>query len=175
MFDTSKEHKSTAQRSAQDRDGANGIAIQAPIQQKPEEELQAKSAMQLKSMEEEQLPLQGKFVVQRAKNEGMPDQLQSGIAHLSGMDISNVNVHYNSAKPAQLNAYAYAQGNDIHLGPGQEKHLPHEAWHVVQQRQGRVQPTMQMKQGVPVNDDPGLEQEADNMGAQAMNVSNIKE
>ncbi|MEM7041075.1 MAG: DUF4157 domain-containing protein [Bacteroidota bacterium] len=35
-------------------------------------------------------------------------------------------------------AHAYDQGTDIHIGPGQEKHLPHEAWHVVQQKQGRV-------------------------------------
>jgi uncharacterized protein DUF4157 len=86
---------------------------------------------------------------------------------LSGMDLGDVKVHYNSSQPAQLNALAYAQGNDIHIGAGQEKHLPHEAWHVVQQRQGRVQPTMQMKEGVPVNDDPGLESEADVMGAKA--------
>ena len=45
--------------------------------------------------------------------------------------MDDVNVHYNSNKPAQLQAHAYAQGTDIHLGPGQEKHLPHEAWHVV--------------------------------------------
>jgi hypothetical protein len=25
---------------------------------------------------------------------------------------------------------------DIHIGPGQEKHLAHEAWHTVQQKQG---------------------------------------
>jgi len=50
-------------------------------------------------------------------------------------------VHYNSDKPAQLQAHAYAQGTDIHLASGQEKHLPHEAWHVVQQKQGRVKPT----------------------------------
>jgi len=46
--------------------------------------------------------------------------------------------------PAQLNALAYAQGSDIHVAPGQEKHLPHEAWHVVQQSKGRVKPTMQI-------------------------------
>jgi hypothetical protein len=46
--------------------------------------------------------------------------------------------------------------------------LPHEAWHVVQQAQGRVKPTMQMKDGVPVNDDKGLEHEADVMGAKAL-------
>ena len=81
--------------------------------------------------------------------------------------MDNVKVHYNSSKPAQLNALAYAQGTDIHVGAGQEKHLPHEAWHVVQQAQGRVKPTMQMKDGVPVNDDQALEHEADVMGREA--------
>jgi hypothetical protein len=99
---------------------------------------------------------------------GMPDSLKSGVESLSGFDLSDVKVHYNSSQPAQLNALAYAQGSDIHVAPGQERHLPHEAWHVVQQRQGRVQPTMQLRDSVPVNDDPGLEKEADVMGAKAM-------
>lgn len=98
---------------------------------------------------------------------GMPSQLKAGLESLSGMDMSDVRVHRNSDKPAQLNALAYAQGNDIHLGPGQEQHLPHEAWHVVQQRQGRVRETMQMA-GVAVNDDAGLEREADLMGSKAL-------
>ena len=76
----------------------------------------------------------------------MPSQLKAGIETLSGVDISGVRVHRNSNKPAQLNALVYAQGNDIHLGPGQERHL-HEAWHVVQQRQGRVRETVQMARG----------------------------
>lgn len=41
--------------------------------------------------------------------------------------------------------------------------MPHEAWHVVQQKQWRVQPTMQM-QGVNVNDNEGVEKEADELG-----------
>ncbi|WP_231501993.1 DUF4157 domain-containing protein [Herbaspirillum sp. RV1423] len=85
--------------------------------------------------------------------------------------MDHVKVHYNSSEPAQLNAHAYAQGSDIHVAPGQEQHLPHEAWHVVQQAQGRVQPTRQMKQGVPVNDDAGLEAEADTMGAMALRLN----
>jgi len=97
----------------------------------------------------------------------MPDQLKSGIESLSGMDMSDVRVHANSDKPAQLNALAYAQGNDIHLAPGQEQHLAHEAWHVVQQRQGRVAPTMQLE-GAAINDDAALEEEADVMGAKAI-------
>ncbi len=72
---------------------------------------------------------------------GLPDKLKAGIEALSGMNLDHVRVHYNSAKPAQLNAHAYAQGADIHLAPGQQHHLPHEAWHVVQQAQGRVSPT----------------------------------
>lgn len=98
---------------------------------------------------------------------GLPDQLKGGVENLSGLSLDDVKVHYNSAKPAQLNALAYAQGTDIYVGPGQERHLPHESWHIVQQKQGRVRPTMQMKQGVLVNDDQGLEKEADVMGAKA--------
>ena len=89
-------------------------------------------------------------------NTGMPDDLKQGIESLSGQDMSDVKVTYNSDKPAQLQAHAYANGNDIHIAPGQEKHLPHEAWHVVQQKQGRVEPTKQMKSNVNINDDPAL-------------------
>ncbi|WPP41926.1 DUF4157 domain-containing protein [Paenibacillus hunanensis] len=99
---------------------------------------------------------------------GMPDALKSGIESMSGMDMSDVRVHYNSREPDKVNAHAYAQGSDIHLAPGQDQHLPHEAWHVVQQRQGRVQPTMQLESGVSINDDAGLEQEATDMGARAL-------
>lgn len=105
----------------------------------------------------------------KANNTGLPDNLKSGIENLSGYSMDDVNVHYNSPKPAQLQAHAYAQGSDIHLGAGQEKHLPHEAWHVVQQKQGRVKPNMQMKGQVNVNDDARLEKEADVLGGKANN------
>jgi Domain of unknown function (DUF4157) len=100
---------------------------------------------------------------------GLPDQLKAGVESLSGLSMDEVKVHYNSPKPAQLNALAYAQGTDIHVAPGQEKHLPHEAWHVAQQSQGRVRPTTQTK-GVNINDDSSLEREADVMGAKAVTV-----
>lgn len=98
---------------------------------------------------------------------GLPAQLKAGIESLSGISMDGVKVHYNSPHPAQLNALAYAQGSDIHLSPGQKAHLPHEAWHVVQQAQGRVAPTRQMKDAVSINDDAALEHEADAMGALA--------
>jgi hypothetical protein len=97
---------------------------------------------------------------------GMPDGLKAGIESLSGIDLSDVRVHTNSDKPESLDALAYTQGNEIHLGPGQEQYLPHETWHSVQQKQGRVQATRQMN-GVGVNDDPQLEREADRMGGRA--------
>ncbi|GAB2579765.1 DUF4157 domain-containing protein [Dyella jejuensis] len=102
------------------------------------------------------------------RSNGLPLPLRTGIEALSGMDMGDVVVHRNSAKPAQLNALAYAQGNEIHLGPGQDQHLPHEAWHVVQQARGRVAPTMQAGDGTPINDDHALEREADVMGARAL-------
>ncbi|MEM0995756.1 MAG: DUF4157 domain-containing protein [Bacteroidota bacterium] len=138
-----------------------------------EEMMQGKfKTLQREEMEEEMM--QGKFdPVQRQPSgekenrTGMPDNLKSGIENLSGMDMSDVRVHYNSPNPAAVQAHAYAQGTDIHVGPGQEQHLPHESWHVAQQKAGRVQPTTEVG-GMPVNDDPGLEKEADVMGSKAM-------
>jgi hypothetical protein len=128
--------------------------IQPPIQAKPSfrglsQELAAESQpVQLREEE---------------NKTGLPDDLKAGVENLSGYSLDDVRVHYNSSKPAELKALAYTQGTEIHVGPGQEKHLAHEAWHVVQQMQGRVKPTMQMK-GVQINDDDGLEREADEMG-----------
>ncbi|TPG40836.1 DUF4157 domain-containing protein [Flavobacterium pectinovorum] len=111
----------------------------------------------------------------KVNNTGLPNNLKSGIENLSGHSMDDVKVHYNSDKPAQLNAHAYAQGTDIHIASGQEKHLPHEAWHVIQQKQGRVKPTLQMKGKVNVNDDKGLENEADVMGAKALQTKSKSE
>lgn len=101
---------------------------------------------------------------------GMPDRLKAGIESLSGFDISDVRVHANSDLPAGLNALAYTQGNQIYLGPGQGRHLPHEAWHVVQQKQGRVRATRQMS-GAAINDDAALEREADVIGAKTLQMT----
>jgi hypothetical protein len=137
------------------------------------------SPTQLASVLEDAMPLQGKWdsipISKAVQNQatpainhtGMPDQLKAGIESLSGMDLSDVRVHTNSDRPARLDAAAYAQGNEIHLGPGQEQHLPHEAWHVVQQRRGRVHPTLQFH-NIAINDDAAREAEADVMGQEAL-------
>jgi hypothetical protein len=132
---------------------------------------QVNQAAQLQSIADNHSAQQQQPIQKKENNTGLPDNLKTGMENLSGMSLDDVKVHRNSNKPAQLQAHAYAQGTDIHLGPGQEKHLPHEAWHAVQQKQGRVKPTMQMKGKVNINDDAGLEKEADVMGAKASRLS----
>lgn len=105
---------------------------------------------------------------QSGNRDGLPGNLKTGIELLSGMNMDRVKVHYNSSKPAQLRSLAFARGREIHLGPGQEPHLPHEAWHLVQQAQGRVRPTRQINNGISLNDDATLEREASVMGNQAL-------
>lgn len=139
---------------------ANQAPLSKILQAYKERSALTSTTVQREAMEEDEEPFQR----QKTENKtGLPDDLKAGVEAMSGYSMDDVRVHYNSDKPAQLQALAYTQGTDIHVGPGQEKHLPHEAWHVVQQKQGRVKPTVQM-QGVQVNDEVGLEKEADVKG-----------
>ena len=117
-----------------------------------EDALQGKFEQPLQREEDDEA-MQGKFEepVQKKNETGMPDNLKAGIEDLSGFAMDDVRVHYNSDKPAT------------------EQHLPHEAWHVAQQMAGRVEPTTEMG-GLPVNDNVGLEHEADVMGARANSI-----
>ncbi len=125
-------------------------------------------AQTIQPQTEDEEPLQGKSEASpRSENKtGLPDRLKAGIENLSGLSMDDVRVHYNSTKPAEVQALAYTQGAEIHVAPGQENHLAHEAWHVVQQKQGRVKPTLQAKE-LKLNLDRRLEAEADTMGAEA--------
>uniref|UniRef100_UPI0040479363 eCIS core domain-containing protein n=1 Tax=Algoriphagus sp. TaxID=1872435 RepID=UPI0040479363 len=138
-----------------------------------DEELLQGKFQTIQKVEEEEELIQGKFISppKEENTTGLPDALKSGVESLSGVSLNDVKVYRNSDKPAQLQAHAYAQGTDIHLGPGQDQHLPHEAWHVVQQKQGRVKPTVKVNGDVPVNDSPSLEEEATNMGQKALNLN----
>lgn len=147
------------------------IVAQRKLQEMTNISPQAKQAAQLQVMADNYSVQQQQPIQNKENNTGLPDNLKSGIENISGYSMDDVKVHYNSDKPAQLNAHAYAQGTDIHLGSGQEKHLPHEAWHVVQQKQGRVKPTVQLKGKVNINDDEKLEKEAVVMGARANNTN----
>ena len=99
--------------------------------------------------------------------DGLPEKLKNGLENLSGVSLSDVKIHKNSKEPQKIDALAYTHGTDIHIAPGQEKYLPHEGWHAVQQKQGRVKSEIQLKTGAAVNADLRLEREADVMGARA--------
>jgi hypothetical protein len=94
----------------------------------------------------------------------LPEQIKAGAESYSGIAMDDVSVFYNSSKPTQLQAHAYAAGNEIHIAPGQEKHIAHEAWHVVQQKQGRVSANKTLN-GAGINTQESLESEADAMGS----------
>jgi Fic/DOC family/Domain of unknown function (DUF4157) len=117
------------------------------------------------------------FGIHQSNKAGLPNALKARIENLSHIPMDDVKVHYNSPKPAQLQALAYTQGANIYLGYGQEKYLSHEAWHVVQQKQGRVKPTLQTK-GMEINNEPTLEEEADavanQLGHQKVSSNQLK-
>lgn len=91
---------------------------------------------------------------------GIPTQMKLDFERRSGLSFDDVRVHYNSEKPRKIGALAYTQIPQVHIGPGQERHLQHELVHVVQQKQGIVRPTIWIN-GLPVNDSPELESAAD--------------
>jgi|GEM_PF-4818907 len=119
------------------QDQRNHTAVQRKLIAAANGSKQVSKAVQLQEMANRYVAKQSAIPVQSqpsGNTTGLPGGLKTGIEHLSGHSMDDVKVHYNSSRPAQLQAHAYAQGTDIHLGAGQEKHLPHEAWHVVQQK-----------------------------------------
>lgn len=151
--------------------------VQKLEEEEEEEPVQGKfEAAQLLDKEEE--PIQGKsepVQMKKENNTGMPDEVKEKMEGAFQADFSDVKVHTNSDKASDIGALAYTQGSDIHFAPGRydpaqqtgQRIIGHELAHVVQQRQGRVQPTTQAM-GMPVNDDPGLEGEADRLGEKAV-------
>ncbi len=181
-METEKVYQEKAARTIQQKQDGNG-ALQfvdnRPVNQllqrvseEDEDTLQGKFEGAVQRAEDEDEASQMKAdttVQQKPNNTGLPDNLKAGVESLSGFSLDDVKVHYNSSQPATVQALAYTQGTDIHVAPGQEQHLPHEAWHVAQQMAGRVAPTTEVA-GMPVNDNAGLEHEADVMGARASSL-----
>ena len=68
--------------------------------------------------------LQGDSEVQSPNRTGLPDAMKERFERLTGLPLDNVRVHRNSDMPAQLDAKAYAQGNEIHLGTNSLERTP---------------------------------------------------
>ncbi len=128
--------------------------------------LQKTTLMQKKKKSNEQM------LAKKSKSNktGLPDDLKNGMEKTTGVKLDDVKVHKNSSNPAKVGAHAYAQGKDIHLGSGQEKHLPHELGHTVPKAKGKVKANTSTN-GQAVNDDPSLEKGADVLGAKALQKS----
>jgi hypothetical protein len=115
-----------------------------------------------------------KPTIQMKRNEELPEDVQTKMESSFGEDFSNVKIHKNSIQAKEINAHAFTQGNQIHFAPGKfnpksktgQELIGHELTHVVQQSQGIVSPTKEIK-GMPVNDNKDLEKEADDMGKKA--------
>lgn len=104
----------------------------------------------------------------------MPAPVRSKMENSLGNSFSDVKIHKDSPQAESMGALAFTQGSNVHFAPGQynpqsqsgQALLGHELTHVVQQRAGRVAAPQQSK-GAPINADPSLETEADNLGAKA--------
>lgn len=124
------------------------------------------SAQRSRQASRDALTLAGNRTISRiVQQDGntLPPGLRSRLEGMSGFALGDVRVHRGSSKPDRMDAFAFTQGSNIHLGPGQDEHLAHEAWHVVQQKQGRVGATGESA-GQPLNHSQALEAEADEMG-----------
>jgi len=108
----------------------------------------------------------------------LPPAVRAIMERAFNADFGDVLIHPDSARAAAIGARAYAEGNSVHLAPGEydpesqagRELIGHELAHVIQQRQGRVAATSQAR-GVAINDAPGLEQEADTLGQRAASIA----
>lgn len=91
--------------------------------------------------------------------EPLSEAMQKKFERLSHISLADVRVHYNSRKPEAFGAKAYTKGNEIFLGPGSDFTLEHEIGHVVQQKQGLVEPTGRAGAEL-INEDSSLERDA---------------
>lgn len=104
-------------------------------------------------------------------SENSQSEVLESMERAFGTSFSSVKIITDSQEAVDLGAKAFTMGESIYFAPGfyrpntaeGKKLLAHELTHVVQQREGRVQPTTE-KQGFQINDNQNLEDEADRRG-----------
>lgn len=95
-----------------------------------------------------------------ANHTNIPTPIRTDFEQRSGVSLAGVHVHFNSDKPAKIGSLAFAQGNEVYLGPGQDRLLNHELGHVVYQALYQV-PCTKVINGSRINDNYALEKDAD--------------
>lgn len=128
------------------------------------------TALQTKLRDEDEVAR--KVLRPSGSGKAMPDAVRQKMEGSFGQDLSGVRIH-EGPEARSIGAIAYTRGADIHFAPGAyspssgsgQRLLGHELAHVVQQREGRVAAPAGAR--IPINDDPGLEREADRLAARA--------
>lgn len=109
---------------------------------------------------------------QQSDSKNSDNDVFSQMESAMNADFSNVKIHSGSHNAVNVGAQAFTQGNDIHFAPGKfdtnspagKELLAHELVHVKQQGEGRVQANNKID-GIPLNDDKKLEDEADEIAS----------
>lgn len=94
---------------------------------------------------------------------GLPFRIKHAVERRSGFSMDDVRVEYNAMLPGTVGANAVTKGSRIAVAPGQEHHVAHEAWHVVQQKLRRARADFD-RNGHAISTDAALEREADAFG-----------
>lgn len=116
-------------------------------------------------------------IIQKKENKAttnpskLPDSINNVAKKSFGQDLSNVNIRTNDKEADDLGAKAFTKGNEISFGNGEydpssaegKSLIGHELAHVIQQKNGLVQPTSSIN-NIFINDNPHLEKQADEMG-----------
>ncbi len=135
--------------------GPMGLELEAPVQADV-----GASGLPLESTPDVELPTLGGEPLEETVRVELETEMEA--------DFGSVRVHASTPELESIGALAVTRGEHVFFAPGQyapssesgRALLSHELTHVLQQRAGRVQPTTELA-GLPINDDPGLEQEAD--------------
>lgn len=138
--------------------------VQSKIQPKVTSKIQPKLLTGSKKDKEKNTP--------ETSSVELPKDVQSKMENSFGHDFSDVKLHKDSSQAQDVNAKAYAQGNEIHFAPGEynpssksgQELIGHELTHVVQQKKGKVGQGEIHGSGMEINQDKALEQEADTLG-----------
>lgn len=112
----------------------------------------------------------------QAKNAELPADFQAKAEHTLGTDLSNEKIVKDSKVAEQAGAKAVNMGGETHFAPGQfdldskkgQELAMHEFAHKKQKEDGLVKQTGEIN-GMPLNDDPALEADADAKAAKAVN------
>lgn len=161
------EHKKTGNGTTGQLAGKNGLSFKPPVQQHvtgDENLLGATSTVSDAFQPAAQLQNESVNGISHSENNAVKE-LSGGKVdlHESGAKVETTSSSDSRLKSVGARSMA-VQGQAI---VGDSRDRGHEIWHLAQQEMGQVQPTTEIN-GTPVNDDKGLENDADVKGAKIM-------